>query len=243
VIGARFVRRLRALGRGATKTGVDPLPSEEELVALAKVVGDDWAYGPYYDEAEPAMDAQWRDTIWPFIEGSDFSSVVELAAGHGRNSAKLLELARRLYLVDINSVNIEFLRARFGDDERVVYIHNNGVDLAEIEDEAATFVYSFDAMVHFDSDVVRAYLREFNRVLAPEGRGFCHYSNYTGNPTGSYREHPGWRNFMSRELFEHYLAKEGLTPLRSFVINETLDRTSSDAITLFEKCAARARGD
>ena len=57
--------------------------------------------------------------------------------------------------------------------------------LADIPDGEATFVYSFDAMVYFDSDVVRAYLAEFRRVLAPSGTGFCHYSNYTGNPAGS----------------------------------------------------------
>jgi ubiquinone/menaquinone biosynthesis C-methylase UbiE len=133
-----------------------------------------------------------------------------------------------LYLVDINESNIAFLRERFAKAKNIEYVLTNGIDLSDIADDAATFIYSFDSMVHFDSDVVRAYLHEFARVLRPGGRGFCHYSNYVGNPTGTYRDHPGWRNFMSRELFEHYATKEGLRVVESAIVNDT------DAVTLFE---------
>jgi ubiquinone/menaquinone biosynthesis C-methylase UbiE len=210
-----------------------PTRDDQRLRELARAVGDDWRSGPYYDEAEAAMDYQWRAEIWPLISAADFACTVELAPGHGRNSERLRQLATRLYLVDINIENIDFLKRRFADVENVVVVHNNGVDLAAIPDATVTFVYSFDSMVHFDSDVVRAYLGEFERVLKAGGQGFCHYSNYTGNPTGSYRDHPGWRNFMSVALFEHYLTKEGLTPIRSRRIRETAD--SSDAVTLFRK--------
>ena len=187
---------------------------------VASEVGRDWVDGPYYDEAEAVMDAQWRLLLWPLIEGCDFTSVLDLAAGHGRNSAKLLPLCQALWLVDINRSNIEFLRRRFGADSRVTYVQNNGADLAAVPDGSITFLYCFDAMVHFDSDVVRSYLREFRRVLRPGGRVFCHYSNYDGNPTGSYREHPGWRNFMSRALYEHYAAKEGLEVVQSWYVHK-----------------------
>jgi ubiquinone/menaquinone biosynthesis C-methylase UbiE len=201
---------------------------ESRLRELAKRVGDDWTHGPYYDEAEAVIDEQWRRTIWPLIRSADFTVTVEVAAGHGRNSEKLRHLAHRLYLVDINETNIEFLRGRFADARNIVYVHNDGVSLDGIPDAEATFLYCFDSMVHFDSDVVRAYLREFRRVLQPGGTGFCHYSNYTGNPTGSYRDHPGWRNFMSVQLFEHYATKEGLEPTRSQLID-------ADALTVFRR--------
>jgi ubiquinone/menaquinone biosynthesis C-methylase UbiE len=202
----------------------------EKLIALAETVGRDWTEGPYYDEAELAMEEQWLGEIWPLIREVDFECTVELAAGHGRNSEKLRHLARHLYLVDINIENIDFLRRRFADATNITFVHNNGIDIGDVPSEAATFVYSFDAMVHFDSDVVRAYLREFHRVLRVGGHGFAHYSNYTENPTGSYKDHPGWRNFMSRELFEHYAAKEGLTPIVSKLRNG-----DADAMTLFRR--------
>ena len=45
-------------------------------------------------------------------------------------------------------------------------------------------------MVHFDSDVVRAYLKEFRRILKPGGHGFCHHSNYTGSLVAILRKSP-----------------------------------------------------
>jgi ubiquinone/menaquinone biosynthesis C-methylase UbiE len=200
-----------------------------ELLALARTVGDDWKEGPYYDEAEAGMEADWVSIIWPVIKDSDFTCVVDLAAGHGRNSEKLRHLTDRLYVVDINHANIEFMQQRFLGATNITYVHNDGISLEAIPNGEATLVYCFDAMVHFDSDVVRAYLSEFNRILSPGGRCFCHYSNFSRDPTGSYRDHPGWRNFMSRELFEHYAWKEGLSPVFSQLI-----RDGCDAITLLE---------
>lgn len=238
----RFATRFRrAEQRTNSETSKPDEPQEsaitgrEELLHAARVVGDDWTHGPYYDEAERAMDGQWQDMIWPLISNADFTTTIEVAAGHGRNSERLRALAQQLYLVDINDENVEFLTRRFAAADDVTILLNNGIDLSGISDAAATFVYSFDSMVHFDSDVIRAYLGEFRRVLRPGGTGFCHYSNYTANPTGSYRDHPGWRNFMSRELFEHYAVKEGLTPLKSQLVNDQGNGYGGDAITYFRR--------
>ena len=96
-----------------------------------------------------------------------------------------------------------------------------------------TLVYTFDSMVHFDSDVVREYLKEFRRVLRPGGHGFCHHSNYTGSPGGDFTKSPHWRNFMSKELFAHYCAKEGLTILEQRVIDWTCSKL--DCLSVFQK--------
>jgi len=209
--------------------------TDQDLLGAAKSIGADWKGGPYYERAEHAIDLYWEALIWPLIKDCDLSCVIDLAAGHGRNTEILRRYAERVYVVDINEENIAYMMERFAGDTRIVYIQNDGVRLAAIPDNEATLVYSFDSMVHFDSDVVRAYLKEFYRVLRPGGYGFCHYSNNSSNPTGSYRDHPGWRNFMSRELFEHYAHKAGLVVIQSKLVDWLRDGTNCDAVTLFQK--------
>jgi ubiquinone/menaquinone biosynthesis C-methylase UbiE len=177
----------------------------------------------YYDRAEAFMSTSWNQCILHWIGDCDFSVVVDLAAGHGRNSARLLERAGKLYVVDLVEDNIAFCRKRFGDDSRIVYMVNNGVDLAAIPDASVTLLYTWDAMVHFDSDVVRGYLRETKRVLRRGGHGFFHHSNWTGNAGGfvggTGNTGPHHRNFMHERLFAHYAKKEGLDVLRQQVID------------------------
>jgi len=209
----------------------------KQLRVAAAQVGRDWKNSPYYDAAEQAMDRQWSELIWPFLasvpeQEMDFSETVELAAGHGRNSAKLLALTQTLHLVDINIENISFLRQRFGQHPSIRYHVNNGCSLPFLKSKSISFIYCFDAMVHFDSDVVRSYIREFARVLKPCGHAFAHHSNYTGNPGGDLRHNPGWRNFMSRELFAHYAKKEGLSIISQKKIDWKSDGTFIDCFTL-----------
>lgn len=209
-----------------------------DITQIAAIVGNDWVEGSYYDIAEPCMDAQWDHLIWPLISSSNFSTTLELAPGHGRNTAKLLAHAQRLHAIDINQTNVDFLKRRSAGIGNLDIVKNSGADLAGISSDSITFLYCFDAMVHFDSDVVRSYIKEFRRVMKPGARAFIHYSAYDKNPTGSYRDHPGWRNFMSPALFHHWLAKEGFAILSSHYIagaSAICDNPEgADAITCFE---------
>jgi SAM-dependent methyltransferase len=210
-----------------------------DLKTLAERVGRDWVDGTYYDQAEVAFDYQWQALIWPIIKDSDFSSTLEIAPGHGRNTAKLLPLANELFAVDINQTNIEFLKQRFRDEAKLHPIRNNGYDLASISSESISFVYCFDSMVHFYADVVQAYVKEIRRVMIAGARGFVHYSNNHRDKNANYRDHPGWRNFMSRDIFESYLLEEELHVIRSLFVTTgggviPEDNGDCDAVTLFE---------
>ena len=184
----------------------------EEDAQLTKAVDDvakDWKRAAYYDEAEHGIEQQWTSLIWPRIKHCNFDVVVDLAAGHGRNSRKLLEHAKALYVVDVNEENVSFCRSRFAAEGNVTVFRNNGYTLAPIADGTVSLLYCFDAMVHFDSDVIRNYLADIHRVLRVGGHAFLHHSNMSANPTGSHRDTPGWRHFMTRELMAHWAHKAG----------------------------------
>ncbi|WP_158497292.1 class I SAM-dependent methyltransferase [Methylocystis sp. ATCC 49242] len=173
--------------------------------------------------------------VWPFIKGCNFETCVDLAAGHGRNTVKLLELpeCKLVYCVEINQENVDFCSARFSDEPRVVCIKNNGVTVSGIPSQSVTMFYCFDSMVHFDSDIVRSYLAEIARMLAPrEGRAFLHHSNYSANPGGDFYQNPHRRNFMSAELMKHYAAKEGLAVEKQQLLDWNWDGTNIDCFTL-----------
>jgi hypothetical protein len=102
----KFVRVLRAVTDRLERSiqpehpACEPRPTDGLRSAaayeVAKQIGADWKQSPYYEMAEGFMDAYWSEIIWPMVSDCDFSVVVDLAAGHGRNSEKLRRLADRI---------------------------------------------------------------------------------------------------------------------------------------------------
>ena len=211
----------------------------QRLLEAAREVGEPYRCADYFAAAEADMGRYWDALIWPALapHGIDFSCTVDLAAGHGRNTEVLRRLAGRVLAVDMIEECVESCRSRFADDPGVTCIQNDGISLAPIGDGEVTFVYCFDSMVHFDSDIVRAYLAEFRRVLRPGGHGFCHHSNYSKRPAGHFATNPHWRNFMSCELFAHYCGKEGLAVLHQQTVDWVAE-PALDGITVLQRPAA-----
>lgn len=170
--------------------------------------------GGYYAAAEESMDWQWDQLIYPLIKDFDFSKVLELAPGHGRNTNKLRKLSKEITLVDVNKTCIDACEARFGTQMEGCFFHyavNDGSQLKMIPDKSISTIYSFDSMVHFDKTIVREYLHEFKRILAPNGKGFLHHSNYGSiAPNSDWAKNPGNRSDVSAELFKTYVNEAGL---------------------------------
>jgi SAM-dependent methyltransferase len=120
------------------------------------------------------------EIIWPVIQGFDFTTTLELSPGGGRNTARLIPLAKTLHAVDLNEPVIARVEKRFRGNDGPCELHfhvNNGSTLPMIASGSITTIYSWDSMVHFDRRVIAAYVKEFARILAPGGRGFMHHSN------------------------------------------------------------------
>jgi SAM-dependent methyltransferase len=168
----------------------------------------------YFDQAEKHLETHWATVIGPLIDGIQYDLAVDLASGHGRNARRLVEKARLVYCVDINPENIRFLRRRFLGDQRFIVYQNDGAHLPFCVDSSIDLFFCFDALVHFDLEIVQSYVKEAYRVLRKGGHAFIHCSNYTGNPGGDFRDNPGWRNFMSFDIFTHLAKKARFTVVR-----------------------------
>ena len=211
----------------------DPAQSASRLQELANYSGDPWTpRNKYFRDAEVHIEEIWRTLIFPFIADCDFTAVIDLGAGHGRNSLMLAPKSGRLLVIDIQPGNVEICRRRFAGQPHVECAVNNGYDLRPAADGAFSLVYSFDSMVHFEKEVVRSYLRDTARVLRPGGRGFFHHSNYTGGT--DWRTNPHARNFMSRELFASHAGEAGLQVVRQMVF-EWGHVPELDCLSLVEK--------
>jgi hypothetical protein len=65
----------------------DPVFEARRLQELANFSGDPWKPGnKYFRAAEGHIEEIWRTQIFPFISDCDFRAVIDLGAGHGRNS-------------------------------------------------------------------------------------------------------------------------------------------------------------
>lgn len=199
----------------------DPLASLprvlEEIIRWKTIIQcRDTHAGPagYFPAAEAVMAWQWENIIWPIIAGNDFSVVLELAPGHGRNTEMLRRHATEIHLVDVNQSCLDACKARFADQKegcRFSYHLTDGTNLRAVADSSISFGYSWDSMVHFDKMVVRGYILEFARVLRPGGRAFLHMSNYGSvKPDSSWTSNPGGRSDMSAALLMRYAEEAAL---------------------------------
>ena len=212
----------RLAGSALEDAAVDPVDSlplvVDEIIRWKTVIQCRDAHagqGGYFTAAEPFMAWQWENVIWPIVDGSDFSVVLELAPGHGRNTELLRRHAGEIHLVDVNQSCLDACKARFGDQAggcRLFYHLTDGTGLRSVADTSITFGYSWDSMVHFDKIVVRGYIFEFARVLKPGGRAFLHMSNYGATkPDSDWASNPGTRSDMSAALLKQYAQEAGLT--------------------------------
>lgn len=199
--------------------------------------------GPDFDYFKAADQKEWVDTFWNkdsvfynHFQQLNIDSVLEIACGTGRHSLQVADKVRQLYLLDSSAGALEIARNKFSAYSNVTYLHNSeglGIPREMLPDESLTAVFSYDAMVHFEQECVEAYINDSFRVLKPGGMALLHHSNYDKNPKGNFSSNPGWRNFMSWQLFQQMAAAAGFHILASETISYTSE--NSDRITLLKK--------
>ena len=181
--------------------------------------GDEWS--ALWGGSELA----WWGTIYPRIQAFVPADVVlEIAPGFGRCTQYLKDMAQHLAIVDLTEVCIEACRRRFAGDAHISYAVNDGKSLAMIPDNSIDFVFSFDSLVHAESDVLEAYTAQLGAKLKPDGVGFIHHSNlgaFVDPITGTLPfENLHWRaQSMTAKLFASYCEHAGLQCVGQELIN------------------------
>jgi len=115
--------------------------------------------------------------------------------------------------VDVNEENLIRLAGnKYYKDLR----QNDGKDIPTFS-EVVDFVFCYDAMVHFDLDVVISYLQETYRVLRTGGTAFFHHSNIITSQT-DIMKNPHCRNCMNKYLFSYLAKHAGLQVVKQEMI-------------------------
>jgi SAM-dependent methyltransferase len=133
--------------------------------------GDEWS------EWWGAAQTQWvgclLPRVFPFLRGR----ILEIAPGNGRWTQFLQAHCTSLIGVDLTPACVERCTERFAEYPNLEFRANDGLTLPMVENGSIDFAFSFDSLVHAESDVLASYAKELARVLKPGGVAFIHHSN------------------------------------------------------------------
>jgi ubiquinone/menaquinone biosynthesis C-methylase UbiE len=209
----------------------------ERIISFWNEEGADFDYFKQADQ-QAWLDGFWKeDTIfYRWFQQLNLQRTLEIACGTGRHSLQVIDKIGHLYLLDSSKKALEIARDKFKSYSNVSFIHNAsgmGLPSDSLADASLTSVFSYDAMVHFEKECVFSYVKDTYRVLQPGGLALLHHSNYDKNPGGKFTDNPGWRNYMTQELFIQFSKDTGFEILQSEIISYSCD--NSDCITLLKK--------
>jgi hypothetical protein len=214
----------------------------------------DWSQqGEEWSQAWGGSEAQWFNVIYPRVHAFlPAGSILEIAPGFGRWTNFLRGYCSQLTIVDLAAKCVEACRQRFVTDSHITYYVNDGTSLAMVPDSTIDFVFSFDSLVHVESDVIENYLAQLAKKLKTNGIGFIHHSNIGEYPRSrfspseklpegirvfltrlGYYDHPHSRAFsMTAQRFERYCQEAGLQCIGQEIVNWG-SRSLIDCLSLF----------
>jgi SAM-dependent methyltransferase len=94
---------------------------------------------------------------------------LDFGAGVGRLSAALADHFDHVLGVDVSPTMLDEARRLDRSAGRVEFVLNDATDLSFVADGSVDLVYSSLVLQHLPADLARGYLREFLRVLRPDG--------------------------------------------------------------------------
>jgi len=145
----------------------------------------------YYDRAEDDANLQVEKYIIPFIINYKIplNRVLDFPSGRGRIAESMYTInadnIEKFVCCDANKEAITYCQERFKSNNAFDFMVNKVDEWQcipfEFKDNSFTFIYSWDAMVHFSYKWLDFYISEFYRILESNGYVLIHHSNL-GSP-------------------------------------------------------------
>jgi SAM-dependent methyltransferase len=188
--------------------------------------GEEWSV------AWGGSEAQWFGSIYPRLHRFlPAQRILEIAPGFGRWTKFLVPACDEFVGIDLSEKCTEACRERFADARHAQFFTNDGYSLSTAHDRGFDLIFSFDSLVHAESDVIASYIPQMVRKLSPAGVAFIHHSNLLvyGNTLGI--QH-GRANSVSANVVGDLITRGGGRVLVQEVVNWGGEHLI-DCLTLF----------
>jgi SAM-dependent methyltransferase len=206
------------------------------------------AWDKYYDIAEKDAKDQFERFLRPILlrhKDINLENVMDFACGHGRIAQIFSEYSAKITCCDVNKTAIDFCKKRFVSTETgcafdfaLNSVRGFEVSPLDFADASFTFVYSWDAMVHFSYKWLDYYLSEFHRILREGAYVLLHHSNYgavdDGKPKSEvYSENPHGRTPVTACDIVFMARKHGFAVCEQAIIDWSIPKL--DCISLLKR--------
>lgn len=134
--------------------------------------------GEEWSKSWGSSEAQWFATLYPRLHTHlPAARILEIAPGFGRWTRYLLEYCEEYTGIDLSIECINACREKFKKWGKARFFRNDGLSLADARGEY-DFVFSFNSLVHANSDVLHNYIPAILKILTHRGVAFIHHSNF-----------------------------------------------------------------
>ena len=197
----------------------------------------DW--NEYYKDAEGHNEVQFQTYLEPLMQKYNFnlSVVMDFACGKGRIADLLSGNCESLICVDTSQEAISHCASRF-DEKENVECRISKPEKIPADSGSVSFIYSWDAMVHFDYKSVDYILSEFSRILSIGGYAVLHHSNAREHEDfkadKNWRKNPHCRSEFNAEDMRHICRKSGFIIEEQQIMDWGIK--ALDCISVIRKC-------
>lgn len=130
--------------------------------------GGKWDLDEFYATGDPVID-DLESRLASINRKLAGNAAIDFGCGVGRLTFPLSKRFKTCYGIDISASMVSFASAQIDRGPNCKFVENTSSRLDSFENDSIDFVYSAIVLQHIAPKFTRAYIREFSRVLKPNG--------------------------------------------------------------------------